>query len=482
MTGIHLLVPNHILPAPRKPDVTRAGFSLGLAALTLGQALQTGNGAFTVPAMLWLTGSLLCLGYTLFASQKPLVGFFLKVSLPILLLGLVWQIFQLVAALPEVVLSPTSTSTLWLFRVGVIVAGGLALISLAPNTWIPRVQRKVLVGLVLLTVWFLGVWVIRNSPAPFIDVFVFQQRSSRALLHGRNPYTLTPPNIYGHMQYYGAELVKNGRMTIGNPYPPLSIYISTLGYLAGGDIRYSHLLAIVLSGAFIAFLQPRRESKLAAFIFLFTPRVFYVVEQSWTEPIVVLFLTATVYCAVHYPRWLPFIFGLLFASKQYLLFLIPLTFLLIPSGSVWRNWTRIYGGMAGVAAAVTAPLALWNIPAFLWNVGEAQWYQIFRMDALSFPALYARVFDQIPSQLIGFIALAIAFLPVWRFAPRTPTGFAISIAWCLEIFFAFNKQAFCNYYFLVIGAICCTLASLSTIHRDSRDENTFSEQQIKISP
>ena len=26
-------------------------------------------------------------------------------------------------------------------------------------------------------------------------------------------------------------------------------------------------------------------------------------------------------------------------------------------------------------------------------------------------------------------------------------------------FFAFNKQAFCNYYFFVIGAMCCAIAA-----------------------
>jgi len=173
---------------------------------------------------------------------------------------------------------------------------------------------------------------------------------------------------------------------------------------------------------------------------------------------------------------------LLFASKQYLLFLIPLTLLLIPPKSAWRNWVWTYGGMIGVAIAMTAPLALWNIPAFMWNVGEAQWYQIFRMDALSYLALYARVFNQIPSQLIGFVALAIAFLLVWLFTPRTPMGFAAGMAWCLGIFFAFSKQAFCNYYFLVIGAICCTLASLPTSHQTLREENLFSEQPTKILP
>lgn len=480
MHRIHWSVPDYILPILHNPNFTRVGFSLGLAGLTLGQALQNGNGQFTVPAMFWLTGSLICLGYALFAPRKSLEGLFRKISFPILLGGLLWQIIQLATNYPGTSHQESSLSTIWLFKLGVIVAGILAFISLAPKDRISSTRQNLLVCLTLLIILLLGLWIIKSSPAPKIDVFVFQQMSGEALLQGHNPYTLTPPNIYGHMQYYGEKLVKDGFLTIGNPYPPLSIFFATLGYVAGGDIRYSYLLAIVLSGAFIAFLQLGREAKLAAYIFLFTPRVFYLLELSWTEPIVVLFLTATIYCAIHHPRWLPFMLGLLFASKQYLLFLIPLTLLLIPPKSSWRNWVRIYGGMAMVAVVVTAPLALWNIPAFMWNVGEAQWHQVFRMDALSYLALYAHIFNQIPSQLIGFVALAIALLLVWRYIPRTPSGVVMGFAWCLVIFFAFNKQAFCNYYFLVIGAICCTLASLSTSHQSSQEENPFSKQPVKV--
>jgi hypothetical protein len=30
----------------------------------------------------------------------------------------------------------------------------------------------------------------------------------------------------------------------------------------------------------------------------------------------------------------------------------------------------------------------------------------------------------------------------------------------LTVFFAFNKQAFANYYFLVVGTLCCAFAAL----------------------
>ena len=42
--------------------------------------------------------------------------------------------------------------------------------------------------------------------------------------------------------------------------------------------------------------------------------------------------------------------------------------------------------------------------------------------------------------------------------PRTPAGFAGGVALVYFAFFAFNKQAFENYYFFVIGALCCAVA------------------------
>jgi hypothetical protein len=48
-----------------------------------------------------------------------------------------------------------------------------------------------------------------------------------------------------------------------------------------------------------------------------------------------------------------------------------------------------------------------------------------------------------------------------RRVPRTPAGFAASTALIFALFFAFNKQAFCNYYFVVFAASCCAAALAS---------------------
>ena len=60
---------------------------------------------------------------------------------------------------------------------------------------------------------------------------------------------------------------------------------------------------------------------------------------------------------------------------------------------------------------------------------------------------------------IAFVAGALASaLAVWRL-PSTPAGFAAAVALTYLAFFAFNKQAFSNYYFFVIGAMCCAVAA-----------------------
>lgn len=437
---------------------------VGLAALALGQALQNGNGFLTLPGLGWLTFALTFAVLSIASQRRPLPPLSSRVFWAILVGGLIWQLFQLLTSPPGQSTGSAYIPQLWQFRSFVGVAGICAVLSLAPRPWFLARIRMGLYAAAFLGVLSAGVWIIHAAPKPFIDVYLFQQTSSRALLQGKNPYELTPPNIYGDLRFYGPELVKNGKMTIGNPYPPLSIYLSFIGYVLARDIRYTCLAAILLTGLLIALQRPGPEALLAAYVFLFTPRIYYVLEQSWTEPLVLFLAVAVVWCAIHRPRWKFIALGLLVASKQYVILLLPMAALLIPIKSLRRNWAASLGWTTGVAAAVTAPLALRDLPAFMWNVGLAQFYQPFRPDALSYAALYARVTEQIPTPLFPFIALGASISFVWSYCKRSAAGFAAAFALSSALFFAFNKQAFCNYYFLVIGMLCCALAAMPGSH------------------
>src|SRR5207244_10675810 len=94
--------------------------------------------------------------------------------------------------------------------------------------------------------------------------------------------------------------------------------------------RYAQRGAMALSSIFIAYARPRRVGVAAASLLLFTPRVFFVLEQGWTDPFVLLGLSAVVFAAVRWIRPLPWVLGLAFAVKQYTLFIVPAAWKLLP--------------------------------------------------------------------------------------------------------------------------------------------------------
>jgi hypothetical protein len=117
----------------------------------------------------------------------------------------------------------------------------------------------------------------------------------------------------------------------------------------------------------------------------------------------------------------------------------------------------------GVAAAVTLPIALWDVGAFVRSAVLLQFRQPFREDSLSYPAaIYWSTGWRGPAW-VAFVLAAVAVVYCLRKCPRTPAGFAAALGLVCFVFFAFNKQAFCNYYHLVIGALCCAARAAAPV-------------------
>jgi len=310
----------------------------------------------------------------------------------------------------------------------------------------------------------LGAWVVRHSPHPIIDVVVFQRDAVAAILAGHNPYTLTFPNIYDNgSAFYGPGMSVGGRLQFGFPYPPLSLLLAVPGAVLGGDFRYSQLLAMTGSGALIALARGGPLGLAAAALYLFSPRSFFVLEQGWTEPYLVALLALVVFFACRFRAGLGVAIGLLLASKQYLILAVPLIPLLRPpeqrSGAPCRWAVSVAAPAIAVASVLTLPFVLWDPSAFIHDVVALQFHQPFRDDALTFLAAFAYLTGiQLPSSC-AFLAAALASWLAWRRCPRTPAGFATATAFVFFSFFAFNKQAFCNYYSFVVGALCVALGA-----------------------
>jgi hypothetical protein len=431
-------------------------FLLSLAAVFLGQALQINNGNGHEHAWPYLFATLLTVALAALSPPWPTIeetGDHLAVL--VLGVGLALQFSQLVVSPPGYYVRPIPG-----FRQFFSILAAAAVVAGAALSKRPALGRYHGPALVLLFA-LAGYWMIRASYPPQIDVFVFQQESSRALIQGRNPYALTFPNIYGNMNFYGPGVADARTVFIGFPYFPLSLLLALPAWLVAGDFRFAQLVACAMAAAAFTGLGPGRLPLLAAALLLFTPRMFFVLEQGWTEPFGVALLALVVLAAARRSRWLPLALGALLAWKQYTVLFIPLAALLVPRPFRWRAYARLVLPAIAVAAVVTLPFFLWNPAAFWKSVVAAQFAQPFRTEALSLPAWWVvqeghPQFNVLPWMLSGTL---IALVAVLSRRQSGPAAFATSAALVYAVFIAFSKQSFANYWWFVLGCICCALAT-----------------------
>ncbi|HEV7672324.1 MAG TPA: hypothetical protein VGS22_27715 [Thermoanaerobaculia bacterium] len=444
--------------APTDPSRRLSAWALVAAIFALGQAIEVGGARFSILGLVW-AGAALAICAAIVAgltdqsrsepSERALIAFGAAVFSV--------QILQLFNSDPSVTIAPSFDWT-W-FQAGILVAGALGLASFfASPAW------RIRLSLLLLALHLvLGVWIVRSQPNPAIDVFVFQEVASRALVAGGDPYRLSMPDIYAEEEsakLYAPGWSVGGRLRFGFPYPPLSLLLALPGSLLG-DHRFAQLLATTIAAAAIAFLRPSRLGALATALFLFNPRGFYVLEQAWTEPFVMMLFAVFLFAATRAPRRAFWPFGLLLAVKQYLFVILPLLPLLAPWCVPKKSLPRLALTSLAVAVAITAPFVLWDPGAFYTSVIAVHLAQPYRPDSLTFLALLPDSTAAALAILSPLAALGALGLALWRGA-RTPTGFAAAAALVLLAFFSFGKQAHANYFYLVTGMLCAALAAIDT--------------------
>ena len=299
--------------------------------------------------------------------------------------------------------------------------------------------------LLLLCFAVMGIVVIRATPRPWIDVWVFQQGAAKAVLEGVNPYAISYPEIYGtQSQAFHAPEVLRGGAIAAFPYPPLTFLAGAPAFAAFGDVRYA-LLALLIAGAWLlARALPGNAGELAAALALFQPRGLFVLEQSWTEPLVFFCFALTAYAIARRAHWAlaGAALGLLVASKQYAFVLaIPLVFTLPRRRALWIT--------AAVALLLLVPFALPDPAAFWLGVVKFHFLQPFRADSLSLTALAAHLSaGQPPPFAFAGIGLgaAVLALTVRRRMELPLACAAAGAAWAAMLIW--SHQAFCNYWWL----------------------------------
>lgn len=322
-----------------------------------------------------------------------------------------------------------------------------------------RLSQAALIGISLANLIVVGLREVR------IDVLVFQRDGAAALIRGLNPYSLTFENPYSpeaSRVFYGPGVFDGDRLLFGFPYPPASLLLALPGHLLG-DVRLSMLGAVTVSSVLLWRFARDRFGRSCAVALAALPGTSAVLLNGWTEPLILALLTAVVIGAERGWRSTPFLLGVLLVTKQYVIVLLPVLWLLRATAS--RSPVGIRGFAArviGTALIVSLPLALWAPAAFWDSVVRLQFRQPFRADSVSLLVWLVNHTGWPPPSAYGWLPLAAGFLTAllvaWR-APRTPAGFAAGVGVTLLVTFLLSKQAFANYYYLAVGALLVAAAT-----------------------
>jgi len=447
--------------------VIRPATLLAAAALLVALALQISSGMFDLRALALVTlATSAAIAAALWSRFRapPVSGAWVQALLGGgVAIGLACHLF----------VNPTFYADVRALQGGFRWFAAIALVVLSAYLCIHLRASLIRARFLLLLLCFavMGIVVIRASPRPWIDVWVFQQDAAKALLHGLNPYTIPYPEIYGSQSqaFHARELLRGGVIS-AFPYPPLTFLAGAPAFAAFGDIRYA-LLALMIAGAWLlARALPGNAGELAAALALFQPRGLFVLEQSWTEPLVFFCFALTAYAIARRAHWAlaGAALGLLVASKQYAFMLaIPLAFALPRRRALWVT--------LAVLLLCTVPFALPDPSAFWRGVVRFHFLQPFRIDSLSLTALAARLSGG-PIGLFAYAGIAVAAL-VLALTVRRHTGLPLACASAGAAFAAmliWNQQSFCNYWWLcsifVAAAASVAPASQPAVQAQKRAE------------
>jgi hypothetical protein len=327
--------------------------------------------------------------------------------------------------------------------------------------------RRFALPMLLVAYFLVGMWVLQCGGRPLIDVFEFTNSACQAISNGQNPYAADFPDPYENRpdwqrEFYPPGVVIDGRVKFGYAYMPLTLEVEFVARAITGDFRVANLLSLVAAAGLLAFLDRSPMGSAAAVLLLLMPRNFAVIDYGWIEPVMVLCLAGVVFCAVRQSWLLPYAAGLFLVSKQHMFLAALLLLLLLPQPWNPKQIVAFFlrAGVTGVV--VTLPMMLWNLPAFWHSAVAVQLMIPFRHDSLNLAAWWVRMGHAPPPAILPFVVAAAAVaLALWR-SPRTPAGFAASVAGVYLCFFLVAKQAFGNYYFFAIGALCCAMAAYAS--------------------
>jgi uncharacterized membrane protein len=229
------------------------------------------------------------------------------------------------------------------------------------------------------------------------------------------------------------------------------VLLAPFRWLAG-DVRAGLLLATLVTSWQLRRLAPLAPPALALLV-LTSPHWAFLIDQSWTEPLLVALLAAAVLAISRdRPGLAAVALAGALACKQHVVLLLPLF-------AVWPGFgVRRAAQSAGLAILAVLPWLVWSPHDFWHDAVKANLDRGVIPRALCVPSLLLR-HDITVGFWFTLLALAIGYAVVLLRVPRSPSGLALGSAIVLLALDLANKQSFFNHYTLPMGLLVIALAA-----------------------
>jgi hypothetical protein len=293
-----------------------------------------------------------------------------------------------------------------------------------------------------------GFVVVQASGSPTIDVWIILQQSTRALLHGGNPYA---------MSFTGVPAGQTGDCF---NYLPFTFLATLPGRVAFGDVRYAELVVLFAGVAMLVWALLRmgrgdRTGRAALGVVLVgvavsLPGTLRIAQQSWNESIILGCLAAAAALVLLGRAWWAVVpLALALASKQHVVLVLPLW-------ALWRSFgPRRALVSGGLAAGICLPWVLASPSRFYGCTVQFFIDLPARQDSLS-------VWKFVPHglQLPAVVVLTAAgYVLAYRLLDGTVSSAVFGSGLLFAAFDLANKQSFENQWvlaceLLVLGLAC----------------------------
>ena len=328
----------------------------------------------------------------------------------------------------------------------------------APRTEQPRRSFWALLVLVFVAGGLLRLSAVLASPDPVVDVWVALRDAPRYLLEGHNPYTASYPDPYATERARSFGIDAPPHNAAFPFYPPLPFLVALPFHAVGLDVRLANVLADLLAGL-VLFAAARRHTGariggLIATIYLFLPRVPFLIEHAWYEPMLAALVGGGL-LLVERRRWGGYLLlGLGLTGKQF-----GLPMVLPVAWSQRRHWRGLLLGI-GLATLPIVPFLLWDPSAFLDVVLFKHLQRPAMLDSIT---VYTGVHQLLGVSLPRPPLLGAALVLIGWLTWKTPARSAASALWVgavLLVFCLFHTQGYFNYFYLCQFLLLLGVASL----------------------